>query len=108
MDIYVGNLSSNVTESDLRELFELFGRVERTNVVKHCHGNESRRFGFVGMPARSEAIFAVLNVHGRNLKGLAITANEVHPRDPVSGACRVRCHCRNAKSATGCAHPIFQ
>jgi len=106
MDIYVGNLSSDVTGSDLREVFESFGRVETADVVKHRHSHESRGFGFVGMPARSEAVCAVLGVHGRSLNGQAITATEVRPRDPVSGACRTRCHCRSGRQSAGDVHPI--
>ena len=107
MDIYVGNLSSDVTESDLREVFELFGQVETAGVMRRRHSCESRGFGFVGMPARSEGVSALLGVHGRNLKGYMITANEVRPRDPVSGACCIRCQCRSAKSPTGNAHPVL-
>jgi len=106
MDIYVGNLPSDVTGSDLRDIFESFGRVETAEVMNHCHGDESRGFGFVGMPARSEAVSAVLGVHGRNVNGQAITATEVRPRDPVSGACRTRCHCRSGREATGNGHPF--
>jgi RNA recognition motif-containing protein len=97
MDICVGNLPRDMTRSDLREVFELFGRVETADMVKHRPGEESRGLGFVGMPARSEAIRAVLGVHGRNVNGRAITATEVRPRDPVSGACRTRCPCQSGK-----------
>ena len=96
MDICVGNLSSDITGNDLREVFESFGRVETADIVMQRHSDESRGFGFVGMPVRSEGVCAVLSVHGRNLKGRAMTANEVRPRDPVSGACRTRCLCRSA------------
>jgi len=95
MDIYVGNLPRDITGSDLRVVFESFGRVETVDVVRRRHADESRGLGFVGMPARSEAVRAVLGVHGRNVNGQAITATEVRPRDPVSGACLSRCHCRS-------------
>jgi len=95
MDICVGNLAIGVTEGDLREVFELFGRVETADVVEYCPSSESGRLGFVGMPAQSEAVYAILSVHGRNLNGQAITATEVRPTDPVSGACRTRCPCRS-------------
>jgi cold-inducible RNA-binding protein len=95
MDICVGNLPSDVTGNDLRELFESFGWVDAAEVVRRRHGGESRGFGFVGMRDRSEAVRAVLAVQGRNLNGQAITATEVRPRDPVSGACRTRCPCRS-------------
>jgi RNA recognition motif-containing protein len=106
MNICVGNLPSDVTANDLREVFESFGRVETADVVKHRPGDESRGFGFVGMPARSQAVSAVLGVHGRNLNGQAVTATEVRPRDPVSGACRTRCYCRSGKQPTRDTHPI--
>ena len=106
MNICVGNLSSDVTASDLREVFELFGRVERADVGKHQGSDESRGFGFVGMPARSEGVCAVLSVHGRNLKGHVVTANEVRPMDPVSGACRTRCRCRTGRQPVGLTDPI--
>ena len=96
MNICVGNLPSGITGNDLREVFESFGRVETADVVRRRQSDESRGFGFVGMPARSEAVCAVLGVHGSNLKGHVITANEVRLRDPVSGASRTRCHCRSA------------
>lgn len=97
MDIYVGNLPSGVTANDLREVFEPFGRVEMADVVRRRHGDESREFGFVGMPARSEGVCAVLGVHGRTVSGQTITATEVRPRDPVSGICHIPCRCRTGR-----------
>ena len=95
MDICVGNVPKDVTAGDLREIFELFGRVATAHLVRLRPGEESQGLGFVGMPVRSEAVFAVLRVHGRNVNGQTITVTEVRPRDPASGACRVRCHCRS-------------
>jgi RNA recognition motif-containing protein len=95
MDICVGNLPTDVTGSDLREVFEAFGRVETADVMKHRPGEESRGLGFVGMPARSEGVCAVLGVHGRNVNGQTITATEVQPRDPLSGACGRHGHCHS-------------
>jgi len=106
MDICVGNLPSDTTGKDLREVFESFGRVETADVVRHHHSDESGGFGFVGMPARSEGVCAVLGVHGSNLKGHVITANEVRSRDPVSGACCTRCPCRSGKQAPENTHRI--
>jgi RNA recognition motif-containing protein len=94
MDIYVGNLPSGITVNDLRAVFEPFGVVATADMAKDRHGDESRGFGFVGMPARSEGVCAVLGIHGRNVSGQMITATEVRPRDPVSGVCRTRCHCQ--------------
>ena len=108
MDIYVSNLAMDVTASDLREMFELFGQVEKADLGRRGYANESGGCGFVGMPARHEGVCAVLSVHGRTLKGRTIIANEVRPRDPVSGACRPRCPCRCGESPTGNARPIVR
>lgn len=95
MDIYVGNLPGEITDNDLRAVFELFGRVKTADVARRRHGDESGGVGFVGMPARSEGVCAVLGVHGRNMNGQTITAVEVRPMDPACGASHTRCHCRN-------------
>ena len=97
MDIYVSNLPWDVTEGELREVFESFGRVETAEVMRRLHGDEPVGSGFVGMPVRSEGVCAVLGVHGRNVNGQAITATEVRPVDPDSGACRARCCCRTGR-----------
>jgi RNA recognition motif-containing protein len=97
MDICVGNLPRDTTGSTLREVFESFGRVDTADMVKPRRGEESRGMGFVGMPVRSEAVWAVLRVHGRNVNGQTITVTEVRPRDPTSEACRARCPCRGGE-----------
>jgi RNA recognition motif-containing protein len=102
MDICVENLPRDVTGNDLREVFAPFGRVEFANVVKRRYGDEAGRLGFVGMPSHGEAASAVLGVHGRNIDGQVITAHEVRPGDPVSGACGPRCPCRG-ENQTPCA-----
>jgi RNA recognition motif-containing protein len=99
MDIYIENLPSSVTADDLREAFEPFGAVETADLLRYHHGDESGGFGLVGMPARSEGACAVLGVHGRNVNGQTITATEIQPMNPASGACRTRCCCRNGRNA---------
>jgi RNA recognition motif-containing protein len=101
MDICLGNLPSDVTGNDLREVFESFGRVDTADVVRHHHSDASRGIGFVGMPSRSEAASAIRGLHGTDWNGHAITATEVRSRDPISGACCIRCHCRSGKQAVG-------
>jgi RNA recognition motif-containing protein len=105
MNVYVGNLPNDVTGNDLREVFEPFGQVETAQVMKHRHGVGARSFGFVEMPAGSEAVSAIVGLDGQNLKGQAITATEVRPRDPVCGACRTACYSRSQEQATGNARP---
>ena len=52
MNIYVGNLSRETTEDDLRQDFEPFGQVESANIIKDRFSGESRGFGFVAMPSQ--------------------------------------------------------
>jgi hypothetical protein len=99
-------VSRVITGNDLREVFEPFGGVASAHVVKPRHGDESGGWGFVGMPSRSEAASAVLGVHGRNTDGQAITAHEVRPGDPVSGACGPRSPCRDEKHAIEGTHRV--
>jgi RNA recognition motif-containing protein len=80
MNIYVGNLSNNVTEDDLRKAFESFGQVTEIKIIKDRFTSESKGFGFVEMPAKQEAQAAMDELNGSELKGKAITVNEARPR----------------------------
>ena len=79
MNIYVGNLSHDVTEEDLRQTFGDFGQVESVNIIKDRFSGESRGFGFVEMPSRKEAQSAIASLNGKNLKGRAMNVNEARP-----------------------------
>jgi len=65
MNIYVGNLSRDVTEEDLRAAFEAFGRVETVNVITDKFSGESRGFAFVEMPTKAEAEAAINDLNGK-------------------------------------------
>ncbi|NIN92457.1 RNA-binding protein [bacterium] len=80
MNIYVGNLSRDVTEEDLRQTFEAFGKVETVSIIKDKFSGESRGFGFVEMPAKAEAESAIADLNGKELKGRPIKVNEARPR----------------------------
>jgi len=80
MNIYVGNLSRETTEDDLRQAFEAFGQVESANIIKDRFTGESRGFGFVDMPSKSEAQSAIADMNGKDLKGRTINVNEARPR----------------------------
>jgi RNA recognition motif-containing protein len=80
MNIYVGNLASDVTEEDLTTLFSEFGQVKEAKVIKDMFSQESRGFGFVEMPATAEAQKAIEELNTKELKGKAITVNEARPR----------------------------
>ena len=80
MNIYVGNLSRDLTESDLREAFAAFGEVSSASIIKDKFSGETRGFGFVEMPNKDEADKAISALNGRDLKGRTATVNEARPR----------------------------
>ncbi len=80
MNIYVGNLSRDVTEEELREAFEAFGQVESVNLITDKMSGEPRGFAFVEMPAKEEAQSAIGDLNGKELKGRAINVDEARPR----------------------------
>ena len=80
MNIYVGNLSHEVTEEDLKEAFEVFGEVDTVKVIKDKYSGQSKGFGFVEMPAKAEAQSAIEGLNGKDLKGRSLNVNEARPR----------------------------
>ena len=80
MNIYVGNLSREVTEDDLQEAFKEFGQVATVNLIKDKFSGDSKGFGFVEMPGKDEAQSAISGLNGKELKGQALSVNEARPR----------------------------
>ena len=80
MNIYVGNLSRDVTEEDLRQAFEAYGEVSTINIIKDRFSGESRGFGFVEMPSNTEAEAAIEAMNEQDLKGRVIKVNEAKPK----------------------------
>ena len=80
MNIYVGNLSSEVTEEDLRQACEAFGNVTSVKIITDKFTGESRGFGFVEMPSNAEAQSVISDLNGKELKGQALKVNEAKPR----------------------------
>ncbi|MBI3611188.1 MAG: RNA-binding protein [Nitrospirae bacterium] len=85
MKIFVGNLSHEVTDDDLRQAFAAFGNVESATVIKDKFTGGSRGFGFVEMPTGSEAQAAIDGMNGKDLKGKAVNVNEARPREERGG-----------------------
>lgn len=85
MNIYVGNLAPDVTEEEIRKAFEEFGEITSINILKDRYTNESRGFGFVEMPAKSEAIEAIKQVDGMEIKGKRLIVNEARPKTDRRG-----------------------
>ncbi len=80
INIYVGNLSHSATDDDLRAAFEPFGTVSSATVVKDRYSGESRGFGFVEMPGKTEAINAIRDMNGAEHMGRSLIVNEARPR----------------------------
>lgn len=85
MNIYVGNLSREVTEEELRQEFAAFGEVTSVNIIKDKHGGQSRGFGFVEMSSRTEAEAAINGLKGKTLKERTMDINEARPRTDSRG-----------------------
>jgi RNA recognition motif-containing protein len=85
MNIYVGNLARQTTEEQLRAAFEPFGTVTSAAIIKDKFSGESRGFGFVEMPQKSEAIAAISGLNGQQLDGRPLTVNEARPRGEGGG-----------------------
>ena len=80
MNIYVGNLSRDVSTEDLRQAFEAHGEVSSVNIIKDKYSGEPRGFGFVEMPDKAEAQTAIENLNGKDLLGQQMNVNEARPR----------------------------
>ncbi|MBW2031122.1 MAG: RNA-binding protein [Deltaproteobacteria bacterium] len=80
MNIYVGNLSYEVTDEELKEAFEAFGQVESARVVKDLYSGRSRGFGFVEMPGEAEGQAAIDDLNGSVLKGRTLKVSKARPR----------------------------
>ncbi|MCK9554723.1 RNA-binding protein [bacterium] len=80
MKIYVGNLSYEATEEDLRSAFEPFGQVDSATIINDKYSGRSKGFGFVEMGSQSEAQAAIDGLNGKDLKGRALNVNEARPR----------------------------
>ena len=85
MNIYVGNLSNEVTEEDLKQAFETFGEVESVKIIKDKYTNRSKGFGFVEMASKAEGQSAIDGLNGTELKGRTLKVNEARPRTERRG-----------------------
>ncbi len=85
MNIFVGNLSRDVTEEDLRTAFSAFGQVSKATILKDKFSGEPRGFGFVEMPAKAEAQAAINGMNQKDLKGRALNVNEARPKTERPG-----------------------
>jgi len=85
MNIYVGNLSLEVTEEELREEFMPFGEVKSAAIIKDKHSGQSRGFAFVEMPLSSEGQAAIDGLTGKTLNDRTLDVSEARPRSDSRG-----------------------
>ena len=85
MNIYVGNLSYDVTEEELRQEFLAFGEVESLNIIMDKYSGRPKGFGFVEMPSVSEGQAAITGLNGKTLKERTLTVNAARPRSDNRG-----------------------
>ena len=84
-NIFVGNLSYQITESELEAAFAPYGTVERASVVRDRDTGQARGFAFVEMTNKEEALKAIQALDGQELNGRAIKVNEARPREERGG-----------------------
>jgi RNA recognition motif-containing protein len=85
MNIYVGNLSWQMTDEDLRTLFEQYGSVTSAKIVKDKVSGRSKGFGFVEMPDDTEAQNALSSLYESEVLGRKIIVNEAQPKPQNGG-----------------------
>lgn len=80
MNLYVGNLSYQMTDDDLRNAFEAFGEVSSAKIIRDRDTGRSKGFGFVEMPVDSEAEEAIRQLDNADLGGRNVKVNQARPR----------------------------
>ena len=85
LNIYVGNLSFNTTESELSAAFEAHGEVVKASIITDRETGRSRGFGFIEMANNDEGQAAIEAVNGFELDGRTLTVNEARPRSESGG-----------------------
>jgi len=85
MKIYVGNLSYEVTEEDLRQEFKAFGEVTSVSIITDKYSGRPKGFGFVEMASVSEGQAAITGLNGKMLKERTLTVNAARPRSDDRG-----------------------
>jgi len=81
MNIYVGNLSYNMTDEDLKKLFTTYGSVSESKVVIDRETGRSKGFGFVEMPTQAEGDEAIRQLDGKEIDGRNIKVNVAKPKE---------------------------
>lgn len=86
MKLYVGNISYNVTNASLEDMFTPFGSVRSAQVIQDRDTGRSKGFGFVEMSNSNEANEAIKGLNEKEHDGRALTVNEAKPREDRGGS----------------------
>ncbi len=84
-NLYVGNMSFQTTESELRSIFEPYGEITRIQVMTDRDTGQARGFAFVELADDDEAAKAITELNGKELDGRALNVNEARPKPERSG-----------------------
>ena len=85
INIYVGNLSFDSNEDDLRGLFETYGAVDSAKIIVDQFTNRSRGFGFIEMQNREEGLKAIESLDSKDFGGRSLKVNEARPKTNSGG-----------------------
>jgi RNA recognition motif-containing protein len=85
INIYVGNLSFDASESELKTLFEAYGVVDSAKIIVDQFTNRSRGFGFIEMQNREEGLKAIQELDSKDLGGRSLKVNEARPKNSSGG-----------------------
>jgi len=88
INIYVGNLSFDASEGELKTLFEAYGPVDSAKIIVDQFTGRSRGFGFVEMRNREEGLKAIQELDSKNMAGRTLKVNEARPRNSSGGGRR--------------------
>ncbi len=80
MNIYVGNLNYNISEDELREVFEKYGEVTSSKIISDKYSGRSKGFGFIEMSNDNDANEAIENLDGTDVKGRDLKVNKARER----------------------------
>lgn len=85
MKIYIGNMSFDTTEDELRQAFEGFGEVSDVNIIKDRDTGRPKGFAFVEMPNQDEGQAAISDMNGKEFGGRTLNVDEARPRKEGGG-----------------------
>ncbi len=88
MNIYVGNLGFDVSESSLREAFEQFGQIAEVRLIMDKYTGKTKGFGFIEMPEKEDAQKAIAEMNEKEFEGRVIKVSEAKPKTDRGGGGR--------------------